>query len=86
MTAGGSYSMWNFLQWIRKDVEFAGMINKKNHIVSGSPFLVLVFSRDVSHFYGITLAMNFDFFRISKTNLETSAEYLQRHFVNHSAC
>ena len=39
----------------------------------------------VAHFYGITLAMNFDFPRISKTNLETSVEYLQRHHLNHPA-
>ena len=37
-------------------------------------------SRGVKHFYGITLAMNFDFSRISKTNLETSVEYLQKAF------
>ena len=30
--------------------------------------------------------MNFDFPRISKTNLETSVKYLQRNFLNHPAC
>ena len=30
--------------------------------------------------------MAFDFSRISKTNLETSVEYLQKHFLNQSAC
>ena len=30
--------------------------------------------------------MNFDFSGISKTNLETSVEYLQRHILNHPAC
>ena len=29
--------------------------------------------------------MNFNFPRISKTNLETSVKYLQRHFLNHPA-
>ena len=48
--------------------------------------MALVFSRGVTHLYGTTLAMNFDFSRISKTNLETSVEYLQRHFLNHPAC
>ena len=61
-------------------------INKKSHIVYGSPFLALVFARSITHFYGFTLAMNFDFSRISKTNPETSVEYLQSHFLSHSAC
>ena len=29
MTVGGSYNMWNFLEWIRKGMEFARVINKK---------------------------------------------------------
>ena len=40
--------------------------------------MVLVFSRGITHFYGITFAMTFDFYRISNTNLETSKEYLQK--------
>ena len=81
MTASESYRMWNFLEWIRK-----GMGDQqKSHIVYGSPFLALVFSRGVAHFYGVTLAMNFDCPRVSKTNLETSLEYLQRHFLNRPA-
>ena len=71
MTAGGSYSMWNFLELIRKPHSL------------GVPFLALVSSRGVTHFYGITLAMTFDFSRIPKTNLETSVEYFKRHFFNH---
>ena len=30
--------------------------------------------------------MTFSFFRISEINLETSVEYLLRHFINHPAC
>ena len=85
MTAGGSYSIWNFVEWIRKGVEFAKVIKKKRHSL-GFPFLVLVFSRGVRHFYGIALAMNLHFSRIFKTNLETSVKYLQRNFLNHPAC
>ena len=48
--------------------------------------MVLGFSRGLKNFHGITLAMTFDFSRISRTNLETSVEYLQRHFLNHPAC
>ena len=44
MTAGGSYSMWNFLQWIRKDVEFVGIINnKKTHSFGVSFFGLGIF-------------------------------------------
>ena len=68
ITAGGSYSMWNFLERIRKCV----CDQQKSHIVKGTPFLALVFSRGVTQFYGITLAMTFDFSRISKTSLEIS--------------
>ena len=38
------------------------------------------------HFHGSTLAMTFKFSIISKINLETSVDYLQRHFHNHSTC
>ena len=31
MTAGGSYSLWNFLEWIRKGVELQGWSTKKPH-------------------------------------------------------
>ena len=82
MTAGGSYNMWNFLEWIRKFVDD----QQKDHIVKGFPFLALAFSRSVTHFYDLTLAIIFDFFRISKTNPETSVEYLQRRFLNRRAC
>ena len=68
-------------------VEFPGVNYKrdqqKSHIVQGSPFLNLVFSTDVTHFYVTALAMALDF---SKTTLETSVEYLQRHFLNHPTC
>ena len=43
------------------------------------------FSRGVTHFYGSSLVMTFEFSRISKTSL-TSVEYLKRHFLNRHAC
>ena len=46
-------------------------------------FVLEDFPRGVTHFYGSSLAMTFDFSRISKTNL-TSVEYLKKHFINHS--
>ena len=66
-----------------KGMEFTRLINK-SHIVQGSSFLALWFSRSITHFYEITLQMTVS--RISKTNLEISVEYLQRHFLNHLAC
>ena len=48
-------------------------------------FLVLGFSRGLTQYYGSTFAMTFKFSRISQTNLETSVEYLQRHFLKHPA-
>ena len=36
-------------------------------------------------FYGSSLAITFEFSRISKTKL-TSREYLKRYFLNHPAC
>ena len=86
MTAGGSCSMWNFLEYIRKGVEFARVINKKSYIVQGSSFMAFAFSRGVTHFQGITLAMTLAFSRIFKTNLEDLMEYLQRHFLNNLVC
>ena len=61
------------------------MINK-----NATEFRDLIFwpgglSRGVTHFYESSLAMTFEFFRISKTNL-TSVECLKRHFLNHPAC
>ena len=44
--------------------------------------LALVFSKGVTRFYGIILAVTFSFSKISKTNLKPSLEYLQRHFLN----
>ena len=75
MTAGGSYNMQNFLERMRKGVGD----QQKTHF-----FGIGIFKR-VAQFYGITVAVNFDFLRISKANLETSVEYLQRHFLNHPA-
>ena len=48
--------------------------------------MALGFSRGVTHFYRSILSITFKFSRISKTNLETSVEYLQRNFLNHPAC
>ena len=62
-----------------------GWSTKKPHSL-GVPFFGLVYSRGVAHFYRITLAMNSDFSRISNTNLETSVEYLQRHFLKPPSC
>ena len=58
---------------------------KKRHSL-GFPFWVLVFSKGVTNFYGITMAMTFSFSKISKTDLETSVEYLQKHFLNQPTC
>ena len=77
LTAGGSYTCRHGI--------YKGD-QQKSDIVQGSPFLALVYSRSVTQFYGIVLAMTFDFPRISKINLETSVEYLQRHFLNLPAC
>ena len=45
MTASGSYSIWNFLEWIRKGVEFASVINQKPRSL-GVPFFDLgIFKR-----------------------------------------
>ena len=52
-------------------MEFARVINKKATQFRGPLFLALVFLKGVTYFYGNTLAMNFDFSRISKTNLGT---------------
>ena len=68
------------------ELESLWVINKKVTQFRGLFYLALVFSRNVTHFYGFTLAMTFDFSRISKINPETSVEYLQRHFLNHPAC
>ena len=68
LTAGGSYSMWNFLEWIRKQWNIQGWSTKKPHSL-GVPFLIIGSSRGVTHFYGITLNTTFDFSRISKTDL-----------------
>ena len=82
MTAGGSYSMWNFPQVNQKRRGINKGDQQKSDIVQRYPFLALVFSRCVTHLYGITLAMTLSFSRISKTNLETSMEDLQRHFLD----
>ena len=54
--------------------------------IFGPLFWPWYFPGGFTHFYGTTIAINFDFARISKTNLETSVEYLQSHFLNHPAC
>ena len=69
LTVGRSYSMWNFLELIKKGVESTRVINRKATWYRRS------FSC-VTHFYGSTLGMIFDFSRISKTNLETLVECL----------
>ena len=52
--------------------------------------MTLRFSRNVTHFNKITLAMtsafSSDFPRIPESNLETPVEYSQGHFRNHPAC
>ena len=58
---------------------------QKRHMTRGFLFWPGGVSSGVTHIYGSSLAMAFEFSRISKTNL-TSVEYLKRHFVNHSAC
>ena len=87
---------WNRLQveviacgisWseLEKALNLQGRSTKEPHSL-GVLFLLLGFSKGVTHFYGITLVTTFAFSRISKTNLETSVEYLQRHFLSHPAC
>ena len=56
------------------------VINKKGHTVQGSSFFGLGFSRGVTDFCGSKFAMTYKYFRISKTNIETSMEYLQKVF------
>ena len=86
VTVGRSYSMWNFQEWFIKGVEFIREINKRATYFRCPVFSALRFSWGVTHFYGITRAMTFDFLRIFKTNPETSMEYLKKHFLNHLAC
>ena len=66
------------------ELQRAWLVNKKATQYRGSLFWPWYF-QEVLHTYGITLAMNFDFPRISKTNLGTPVEYLQRHFHNYPA-
>ena len=66
---------WNLQRWSTKNL----------HILWFLLIVLGVFKHDITHFYGSTLAMTFEFSRISKTNLETSVEYLQRLFLNHPA-
>ena len=82
LTPDGSYSTWNpGVNQKRSGIYKCNQ--QKSHVFQGSSFLALGFSRGGKHFNGITLIMTFDFSRISKTNLETSVEYLQRYFLNH---
>ena len=48
--------------------------------------MALGFSSYVTYFHGSTLAMTFEFSRISKAQLATSVKYFQRHFLNQIAC
>ena len=61
MIVGGGYSMWKFLELIRKRIEFARVINMKTTQFRGSLFGLGIFSRGVTYFSGITLAINFNF-------------------------
>ena len=54
---------------------------QKSHMNWGSSLFGWKISRGVTHFYGSSLAMAFEFSRISKTTL-TSMEYLRRHSSN----
>ena len=58
---------------------------QKPHIVWGLLFWLGGFSRGITHFYGSSLAMTFEFSRICQTNLN-SVEYLKIHFLKHSVC
>ena len=87
LTADGSNNMWSFLSKLEKEWNLHGWSTKLQHSLG-------VFygggggggcSRGVTHFYRSSLAMIFESFRISKTNLN-SVEYLKRHFLNHLAC
>ena len=78
--------------WKLQHVEFPGVnqkvcgqLTKKPHSLEVPFFGPGIFDKRYT-LYGFTLAMTFDFSRISKTNPETSVEYLQRHFLNHPAC
>ena len=81
LTAGGSYRTWNILEKIRKGVGFTRTINQDNF--RGPLFGLGIFKRCNTLLWNRTC---YDFSRISKTNLETSVEYLQRHFFNHLVC
>ena len=83
LTVDGSYSMWNSLSKLEKEWNLKGWSAKMPHGLVVFYFVLEDFPRGVTHFYGSSLAMTFDFSRISKTNL-TSVEYLKKHFINHS--
>ena len=85
LTVDGSYTMWSFLSKLEKRVESTSVINKNATQFSGLLFWPGEFSIRVTHSQGSSLAMTFDFSRISKTSL-TSVDYLKRHFINYHAC
>ena len=74
-----------FLESIRKGVESIRVVNKNATQFRSFCFGLGGGSRGVTHFCGSSLALTFEFCRISKTNL-TSVEYLKKHFLNHHAC
>ena len=84
LTAGGSYSMRNSWSKLEKEWNLQGLSTKMQHSLGVFCF-GLGFSRSVTHFYGSSLAMTFEFFRISKIHL-TLVEYSKKYFLNHPAC
>ena len=84
LTAERSYSSWNSLSKLEKEWNLQWWSTKTQHSAG-----VFYFglgrgggSKSLAHFYGSSLAMTFEFSKISKTKL-TSVEYSERHFLNH---
>ena len=66
------------------ELESEWVINKKATKFRGPLFWPWYFQEVLHTFMESYLQLPFS--RISKTNLETSVEYLQSHFLNHPAC
>ena len=77
MTAGGSYCMWNFLEQIRKEVEFAMAINKKT-----TQFRVPFFGLGVFKWcYALLWNHTCNELQFSQ-NFQDKPRNLKRHFFN----
>ena len=79
LTAGGSYSMWNLLRWIRIGVKFKRMVNKKAISFRGPLFWPSDFPGVYINFMGSHVLWPSVFPEFPRQNfLETSAEYIYK--------